>query len=337
VIESRVAVVRRPTVEYVQRKLEDLGVRVPGVVPDAGAEWVPAATLYRLWDAAERQAGDALIGLRVAAGMAASDFGVLSEVFERAPTLGEALAELSLLSPLIDDGSRLVLVVNGLRTTFEFVVDEPSLLHPRAAEHVVAMLAFAVQARLPDHASVGLAMHWAHPRPRTGTDYAALLGMPVRFDAGWNGLSFATVALRSERVSERADRAGLDEARRRAEDGLRALREPGIVVHVRALVATELGAGRPVSETAIARHLGLHPKALSRRLVGRGTTFRRLVEGERHGRARRLLEAGRSVDEVARRVGYTDPSAFSRAFKRWTGSTPTAYAARVRADGAGPA
>jgi AraC-like DNA-binding protein len=101
---------------------------------------------------------------------------------------------------------------------------------------------------------------------------------------------------------------------------------------VRELVAAELGACRPVDKTVIARHLGLHPKALTRRLAARNTTFGRLVDGERHDRSRRLLANGRPVDEVARRVGYADTSAFSRAFKRWSGATPAAYAAQVRAD-----
>lgn len=327
-IDSRVATVRRPTVDYVQGKLAALGVRVDGVVAEH-AERVPVAALHRLWEEAERQTGDELIGLRVAAHMQADDFGVLADVFEQAPTLGEALAELSRLLPLISDGSRLVLVVSGPRTTYEHVADEPALLHRCAAEHIVAMLAFAVQARLPDHGSFGLAIHWAHTHPSEGADCGALLGMPVHFDAGWNGLSFATVALRAPRDREGADPAALDAARARAEAGLRALREPALVGHVRALVAAELRAGRPVDRTSIARALGLHPKALSRRLAARYVTFARLVEGERHDRSCRLLEAGRSIDEVARRVGYADATAFSRAFKRWTGTTPAAYAARA--------
>jgi AraC-like DNA-binding protein len=249
-------------------------------------------------------------------------------VFEQAPTLGEALVEVSLLLPLTSDSLRLVLNVNGPRTTFELVVDQPKLLHPRSAEHIVSMVGFAVRSRLPRDGEFGLTAHWAHPRPESEVDHERVLGMAVRFDAGWNGLSFATEALRVRRGTAGAD---LDEWVRRADRRRRDQQSPGLVVHVRELIAAELGAHRPVTEVAVAGQLGLHPKSLSRRLSARGTSFRQLVEEVRFDRSRRLLERGLPVDDVATRVGYSDASAFSRAFKRWTGSTPRAYAAEARA------
>jgi AraC-like DNA-binding protein len=324
--EAGLATFPRGAVEYVQRVLADVGVRVDGIAEGFG-ERVPAAAVYRLWDAAEREAADPAIGLRAAALLRAEDFGLLGALFEQTPTLGEGLVEISRLVSPASAGIGWVLVVKGERTTFELVADEPTLLHPRAAEHIVAMLAFAVQSRLPAGESCGLTAHWAHPCPRPGTGYGGELGMGVRFDAGWNGVSFATEALRTPGLVVAAD---LDETRRRA-DSLRDHRPP-LETHVRELIVAELGTGRPVTGVAVARQVGLHPKALARRLAAQGgTTFRRLVEAERLDRSRRLLQAGRSVDAVARAVGYADVTTFSRAFKRWTGSTPAAYAARTRA------
>ena len=85
-----------------------------------------------------------------------------------------------------------------------------------------------------------------------------------------------------------------------------------------------------VTHVAKADRLGLHPRTLSRRLGQRGTSFRRLVDDERLARARRLLETGSTVEQVAHRLGYSDGTAFARAFKRWTGSTPAAYRAEAR-------
>ena len=331
-IETNVGTVRRPTVEYLQRILADLDVPV-GSGFEGGASRVPAATLYRLWDAAESESADTAIGLRAAARTRPSDFGVLGTVLEQAPTLGEALVELSRLQPLTSDSLRWVLVVNGARTTLELVVGEPNLLHPRSAEHIVAMVGFAVQSRLPRAGSFALAAHWSHPPPAPDVDYESVLGMAVRFDAGWNGLSFDTDALGVRRGGIQDD---FETTRRRAEHGLRASPRPGLAIHVRDLIGVELNAGRPVSEEAVARQLGLHPKSLSRRLAARGTTFRREVEAERFDRARRLLEAGRPVGDVARSVGYADATAFSRAFKRWSGTTPTAYKGRMRRAGLRP-
>lgn len=324
-IETTVATVRRPTVEYVERHLTDLGVAVDSGV-ERGVSRVPAAQLYRLWEAAQRRSADAAIGLRVAARTRVSDFGVLGAVFEQAPTLGDALVELCRLIPLTSDSLRLVLVVNGSRTTLELVVGEPSLLHPRSAEHIVSMIGFAVQHRLPGPGMFDLTAHWTHRAPEPDLDHQRVLGMAVRFESGWNGLSMDTGALRTRRGGLPAD---LDETRRLADASLRHRSRPGLEAHVRDLIAVELGAGRAVTEAGVARQLALHPKSLARRLAARGTTFRRLLAAVRFERSRRLLAEGRTVDDVARAVGYADATAFSRAFKRWSGLTPSAYASQA--------
>jgi AraC-like DNA-binding protein len=95
---------------------------------------------------------------------------------------------------------------------------------------------------------------------------------------------------------------------------------------VRQLIRDELGNGT-LSEATVAARLGLHPRTLSRRLAQRRTSFRALVDAERLTQARRLLRAGGTVEHVAHTLGYSDGTAFARAFKRWTGSSPAAFRA----------
>jgi AraC-like DNA-binding protein len=74
----------------------------------------------------------------------------------------------------------------------------------------------------------------------------------------------------------------------------------------------------------VARELGLSRQTLYRRLKAEGATFEGLLDGVRRRIALRLIrKEGLSVKEVAYRLGFSDPAAFSRAFKRWTGSSPT--------------
>ena len=74
----------------------------------------------------------------------------------------------------------------------------------------------------------------------------------------------------------------------------------------------------------IARELGLSRQTLYRRLKAEGATFEELLDGVRNRVALRLIrEEGLTVKEAAYRLGFSDPAAFSRAFKRWTGSSPT--------------
>jgi AraC-like DNA-binding protein len=67
-------------------------------------------------------------------------------------------------------------------------------------------------------------------------------------------------------------------------------------------------------------------RALRRRLREEGTSFRILVRQVREQLARRYLREGSlTVDEVSRLLGYSEPAAFSRAFKSWTRRSPSAY------------
>ncbi|HEX8642283.1 MAG TPA: helix-turn-helix transcriptional regulator [Allosphingosinicella sp.] len=74
----------------------------------------------------------------------------------------------------------------------------------------------------------------------------------------------------------------------------------------------------------VARELGLSRQTLYRRLKAEGATFEELLDGVRKRLAVRLIKEGVAVKEAAWRLGFSDPAAFSRAFKRWTGSSPSA-------------
>ena len=84
-----------------------------------------------------------------------------------------------------------------------------------------------------------------------------------------------------------------------------------------------LGQGE-VSVARVAHDMGCSRQTLYRRLKAEGATFAEVLDQLRRRIARRLLrEDGLSVKETAYRLGFSDPAAFSRAFKRWTGASPT--------------
>lgn len=93
------------------------------------------------------------------------------------------------------------------------------------------------------------------------------------------------------------------------------------------VVGGRLSSGR-VNMTAVARELGMSRSALYRLLRDEGTTFEQIVDQACLARATRMLENGRTIDEIAASLGYSDRSAFSRAFKRWTGASPRSVGRR---------
>ena len=74
----------------------------------------------------------------------------------------------------------------------------------------------------------------------------------------------------------------------------------------------------------VARELGMSRQTLYRRLKGEGVTFEEILEAKRRQLAIRYLRLDRvSVKTAAYKLGFSDPAAFSRAFKRWTGIAPS--------------
>ncbi|MEM0964324.1 MAG: helix-turn-helix transcriptional regulator, partial [Bacteroidota bacterium] len=78
-----------------------------------------------------------------------------------------------------------------------------------------------------------------------------------------------------------------------------------------------------VTVGATARALGVSVRTLQRQLATEGTTYAEVVERTRRSAASRLLDAGISVQEVASRLGYAEPTSFTRAYRRWHGHPPS--------------
>ena len=94
---------------------------------------------------------------------------------------------------------------------------------------------------------------------------------------------------------------------------------------VRRVLAEELAEGEPTLEH-LSKRLHMSARTLHRRLAAEGTTFRSVVTTLRMELAERgLREPHLPIGEIAFRLGFSEPSAFHRAFKRWTGWQPLAY------------
>jgi AraC-like DNA-binding protein len=84
----------------------------------------------------------------------------------------------------------------------------------------------------------------------------------------------------------------------------------------------------------VANAMGCSRQTLYRRLKAEGLTFEQVLDGLRHRVALKLMRGGTlPVKEAAYRLGFSDPAAFSRAFKRWTGQSPALFKAAGRQSG----
>lgn len=290
--------------------------------PDA---YLLHAQEMRLWDAAVRLTGDQDFGLHLAEWVARfplDHFDVLAFAVRSSPTLGEHYRLVGRYIRLIHEGIYLSLEEEG---------DVARLVHGHSPEQigprqpVEGMLTLTV---LYGRLGIGddfapRAVHFTHARPERVTEQERVFRAPVHYGCPRNELVL--------------DRAVLDRPQRHAEQRLLALldRQLGALLSglpesrrfrdvVERCMMDELP-GDPVV-AAIARKLHMSPRSLQRRLQSEGTSFAEVLSDLRRDRALRFLKDPRiSISEVAFLLGFLDVTAFHRAFKRWTGSTPAEY------------
>ncbi|HEX4786964.1 MAG TPA: helix-turn-helix transcriptional regulator, partial [Actinospica sp.] len=82
----------------------------------------------------------------------------------------------------------------------------------------------------------------------------------------------------------------------------------------------------PPAEAKIAERLSVSPQTLRRQLAAEGSSFQHIRDQMRRDHAIAALAEGRTpIERISEQLGFSEPSAFHRAFKRWTGATPRAY------------
>ena len=170
-------------------------------------------------------------------------------------------------------------------------------------------------------------VHVTHAAPSYRAEYDRIFCTRVFFESDKNALLFSTAAMpQRPPFSSRPVHAILTA---HAEMQLSKLESTKSARgRVEELLASTLHTG-DARVDAIARTLGLSRQSLFRQLKAEGVTFERVLDELRFKIALRCLtEEKASVRRTARLVGFSEPSAFSRAFKRWTGVSPRNYLAK---------
>ena len=162
----------------------------------------------------------------------------------------------------------------------------------------------------------------AHRRPLDGGPYRRFFRVPLRFDAETYSLSFSAGLLKHRLP-------GIDDQMRslleREIGSLEERYRDDFPAQVRSLLRTALMAGKHKADD-IAALLGMHSRTLNRRLNAFGAGFQQLLDEARFEAAQQMLQYSASdVGEVSDALGYAAPGVFTRAFKRWSGTTPVQW------------
>ena len=300
--------------------------QLPGLAnlldPDAR---VPEAAAEAAWRLAATLTDDASIGIHVAEALPRGALDLVEYAFRSSASLATGLGRLARYGRVLSDrvAARLDVSGDGLLLLVRDTASTP--LHPGRAEFALATgLRFAREAT--GEQITPLQVCFAHAAPEDVSEHRRFFRAPVRFGAGSNSMLIS--APDAARPLHGADDALAAVIRRRLEKVL-AERQPHgsgpFSGRVRHLIVESLGA-TTLTPDVIAKTLGVSRRTFSRRLAEEGTSFRRVLDDVRQEFACALLQdRSLSVADVAFFLQYSEPAAFNRSFRRWTGRTPTEF------------
>jgi AraC-like DNA-binding protein len=310
----------------------DCGIR--GHAPAGPDARVPGSQVERLWSVAVRRTGDPLVGLHMAEAYSPGALDILGYVVLSCRTVGDVLDRLARYARLLNDGLRIDVVRAGsvayCRCTVVAAMDNYLDRSPdQAIDTLWAGLARELGrlAATPLLASEVWFRHRAPPARETG-EYHRIFGSRVRFGAPED--RFIVPVGHLDAPVRSANPSLLRAFEAHAEAMLAGMDTQGSKAHQVAQVLAERlkGAVPPLSE--VARELAMSDRNLQRALRNDGTSFQKLLDQVRRDLAiSHLANPATSSGQVGFLLGFSEPSAFHRAFRRWTGKAPSAYRARA--------
>ncbi len=295
----------------------------PASASDPDAK-IPLALETALWNEGARLSGDDAFGLHAAERVEPGAFDVLDYAVRTAPTFRAALERLARYNRLVHDAAVFTLRESGpsLRVEHGFGND-PQAPCRHAAEFTLACIV-VIGGALLGRPLRPLAVEFAHAEPSAAAlaEHRRLFGVAPRFSAPVNALELELTLVNSALGG--ADPALSRVIERHAEALLAALPPASETTGRRVwhLLSRLLGEGTP-SLSEVASRLKMSERSLQRKLADEGQSFEGILDDVRRKLALRYLADPKlAVAEVAYLLGYSEPSPFHRAFKRWTGKTP---------------
>ncbi|MEO1262614.1 MAG: AraC family transcriptional regulator ligand-binding domain-containing protein [Bacteroidota bacterium] len=291
--------------------------------PAKGPHVVPADTFFELHEIVDK-ALEPGFAVRVGQVMEMDDYGVLGmswktcsmarEIFERSERYFSLLTN-TYVFKMEDAGgfSKIYLYREAYRRGV-------ALSNEATFSATVKVLQMMTQTAIGP-----VSVSFRHDPPRDLKSHHACFNCPVHFNQDANFLCYKTADLNTP--TAKADLSINKFLLERIEEEAKGIQvNPNkLVGEVKNLIKNALPSGIP-SKEKIGRQLGMSNRTLTRRLSETGLTFRALIERTQQEISKDLLShSSQSVSEIAFQAGFSEQSAFNRAFKRWTGKSPTTF------------
>lgn len=278
----------------------------------------------QLWNEAAARSGHEAFGVFAAEIIKPGAFDVMDYAVRSAPTVRVSLDRLVRYNRLVHDVAEFSLIERSGELRIEHTFRVGGVAQNRhSAEFTIASIV-TIGEQIAAARPVPLEVEFRHGRPDPNAVdlLTRFFGREPKFAQRVNSITLEAAWL--ERALPAADPALFRVIDRHAEALLAALPEatPSTADRVRRALAQGLGGGT-TTLTEIATRLKMSERSLQRKLAAEGMSFDTLLDEMRRDLALRYLSDQRiAISEVAYLLGYSEPSPFHRAFKRWTGVTP---------------
>jgi AraC-like DNA-binding protein len=317
------------TVHYAQAILqaaERLGLPLPPDLLALGdTPRIPLARQDALWEAFCTTAADPLIGLRLGGALQVGHLDMVGALLMSCDNLGEALESLLEYYPIVGEGGEFELRRDPQGV---WLVYRP-FYRVRREERVEAVLASLVRLTrwIAGERVSPQSLQIAHAPRGALADYASLLGCPLQFGAAEHALRYTGADLAVPLIQANARMR--EHLRALADAQLGGLDSQSLAGRVQQVLRQQPRWGKE----RVADQFALSGRHLVRKLAEEGTSFKLLREQVLQRMAEQLLREDVRLGEVAERLGFSDESAFVKAFRRWSGTTPGQFRQSLESTG----
>ncbi len=280
----------------------------------------------RFWQVAESVTGDQSIGLHVAEHIPLYKGQVLEYLFLSSQTFGDGLKRALNYQRLLSDVAQSYLLNDGQTASLVF----DTALGDEVDHHFIECIMFGVIRffkSITQEQFTPISIDLIIDEPVNKAEYSRVFDCDVKFNQTKNAINFPDAILGVQ--SQHAEPELIDLHEELAGAQVAKIAKQDLVYQIRQVLSEHLDK-KEVSLELVAQSLGITPRSLRTQLSALDTNFNQVLSEYRSFLAKRLLERTQEpVEEICYLLGFSEVSAFYRAFKRWTGMTPVEYRKQI--------